>query len=180
MKSNARAACRRLELPSCRSPYYCDSIWTTETGMRPRWSDRKRVVAPRQWNGALVYTAARHGRTALMLAARNGHVRVLKLLIAAGADLAAKDDGYGLDRCAAFLLGSPSDLACACGAGTPHSCMRRATVPHAQSSCSSLPAPTSRRRTTAGRAGPLATVMRRYRTPARSKDAAGCMAGGLR
>ena len=49
-----------------------------------------------------------------MLAARNGHVRVLKLLIAAGADLAAKDDGYGLDRCAAFLLGSPSDLACAC------------------------------------------------------------------
>ena len=33
-------------------------------------------------------------RTALMFAVRNGHVHVMELLIAAGADLAATDD-YG-------------------------------------------------------------------------------------
>ena len=33
---------------------------------------------------------ARYGRTALILAARNGHARAVELLIAAGADITAK------------------------------------------------------------------------------------------
>ena len=87
-----------------------------------------------------------------MEAAGGGHSRPVELLIAAGADVAAKDDdgsGHAIVNAPSAIADMTSDAPANSVAGGLHSCWQHFMKTRAWSSCSSPPAPTLLPRPTA-------------------------------
>jgi hypothetical protein len=81
-----------------------------------------------------------------MEAAGGGHSRPVELLIAAGADVAAKDDdgsGHAIVNAPSAIADMPSDAPANSVAGGLHSRWQHFMETRAWSSCSSRPTPTS-------------------------------------